>query len=66
MDEEDVMEQLSSLRSRLQLRRDHPTSLDIDDEEAVEAADRRYASFTKKIEAIESVLQAFGVPFRNP
>ena len=66
VDEEDVLEQLSSLRSKLQLRRDHPTSLDIDNEEAVEAADRRYAELTAKIQAIESVLQAFGIPFRNP
>lgn len=66
VDEEDVMDQLSSLRSRLQLRRDHPMSLDIDNEEAVEAADQRYADLTKKIQAIESVLQVFGIPFRNP
>ena len=61
VDEEDVLEQLSSLRSKLQLRRDHPSISGADSLKPVDSED-----LTVKIEAIESVLQAFGITFRNP
>jgi hypothetical protein len=61
VNEEDVMDQLSTLRSQLQLRRDHPSLSCQGSEEPADSED-----LTTKIEAIEGVLQAFGVIFRNP
>lgn len=63
-EQERVMESLRSLRGRLQIKRDH-TPCDIDNEEAVAAADLSYEDLTSKISAIEQVLMAFRVPFRT-
>lgn len=63
--EENTLDSLATLRSRLQQHRAR-MPCDIDSEEAVAAADAESADIQAKIEAIEKILHAFHYTFRNP